>query len=213
MDAIDVGDVLGFRPRLTKMEGLPCYGAPPKILFLVTAYDPDDHPDRSAAKAEERYQINETRASCLRLLKQALGPRFFGGFDRNPYTLERYPDLVVPRAVTAQGSYIETMRSYPICVATTGLHDSIGWKLAEYVAFGKAIVSEKLNYEVPGEFAPERNYLEFSSAEECVVAAERLLEDAGLRKAMMTSNTRYYEAYVRPDALVLNALLTALSRY
>lgn len=33
-----------------------------------------------------------------------------------------------------------------ICITTTGLHRSIGWKFAEYIAASKAIVTEKLNY-------------------------------------------------------------------
>jgi hypothetical protein len=102
-----------------------------------------------------------------------------------------------------------TMRSHPICVATTGLHGSIGWKLAEYVAFSKAIVTEKLHYSVTGDFGPNRNYLEFASPEDCAAAAVRLVEDRDLREALMLNNAAYYRAYVRPDALVANALARA----
>jgi hypothetical protein len=47
-----------------------------------------------------------------------------------------------------------------------GLYESNGWKLGEYVAGSKAIVSEHLHYDAPGNFSPEQNYLEFNSADE-----------------------------------------------
>lgn len=37
------------------------------------------------------------------------------------------------------------MKQSRICIATTGLHDSIGWKFAEYVVAGRTIVIEPLN--------------------------------------------------------------------
>jgi hypothetical protein len=101
------------------------------------------------------------------------------------------------------------MRSHAICVATTGLHGSIGWKLAEYVAFSKAIITEKLVYTVPGDFGPGRNYIEFASPEDCAAAAMRLVEDRGLRERLMLNNVAYYRAYLRPDALVGNAMARA----
>jgi hypothetical protein len=208
--ALDTGNRLGFEPRLSQMESTPDPQAAPNVLFLVAAYDPHDDPSRSREKIEDRTSINETRASCLRLLREALGPRFTGGFSRSRFTLERYPDLVIPPESTSQESYLRTLRSFPICVASTGLHGSTGWKLAEYVAFSKAILSERLVYGTPGSFEPGRNYIEFTSPEECLNGAVRLIEDAALRHEIMHNNAAYYQAYLRPDALVRNALTTAL---
>jgi hypothetical protein len=59
------------------------------------------------------------------------------------------------------------LRDYPICVATTGLHGSIEWKMAEYIAVSKAIVSEELNYSVSADFARGKNCLDFTTPEEC----------------------------------------------
>jgi hypothetical protein len=146
------------------------------------------------------------------LLKDALGPRFTGGFSHNRFTLEQYPDLLAPAGSTSQQNYLRTLQSFPICVASTGLHGSTGWKLAEYVAFSKAILSERLVYTTPGPFAPHRNYIEFTSPEECLSGALRLVEDTALRQQLMQSNAAYYGAYLQPDALVRNALTTALDR-
>lgn len=210
--ALDVNNVFGFQPRMRVMQSRPVPGTQPRVLFLVAAYDPYDGSARSAQNREETVLRNETRARCIALLRKELGSRFMGGFTPSRFALERYGKLVVTQVSTTQEGYLRALRDYPICVATTGLHGSSGWKLAEYVAFSKAIVSETLQYAVPGEFEPNRNFLEFTSAEQCVQASVRLIEDADLRRALMHNNERYYHACVRPDSLVLNALRTAMTR-
>jgi hypothetical protein len=208
-EAFDPGSTFGYKPRLKDMESPPEPKAEPRVLFLAATYDPNDDPGRTQDKIEDRMSVNEGRALCIRLLKAALGDRFTGGFAASEFARKHYPDLIVPASVTTQASYIATMRSHPICVATTGLHGSIGWKLAEYVAFSKAIVTEKLHYGVTGDFGPDRNYLEFAEPEDCAAAAVRLVEDRELRERLMLNNAAYYRAYVRPDSLVANALARA----
>jgi hypothetical protein len=210
--ALDTNNRFGFQPRLPQMEAPPNLRADPNVLFLVAAYDPHDDPARSQEKIDDRIYINETRARCLRLLKDALGARFTGGFSHSRFTAEQYPDLVVPAGSTSQPRYLRTLQSFPICVASTGLHGSTGWKMAEYVAFSKAILSERLVYETPGAFAPGKNYIEFTSPEECLNGAVRLIEDVALRQQLMRSNAAYYRDYLRPDALVRNALKIAIEK-
>jgi hypothetical protein len=208
--ALDTRNRFGFQPRLSQMESAPDLEAAPNVLFLAAAYDPYDDPQRSQEKIDDRICINETRARCIRLLKEALGPRFTGGFGCSPFTRERYADLIVPPESTSQEGYLRTLRSFPICIASTGLHGSTGWKLAEYIAFGKAVLSEPLVYDLPGRFASGRNYIEFTSPEECVAGAIRLIEDSSLRRQIMGNNAAYYRDYLRPDTLVRNALTRAL---
>lgn len=209
--AMDICNLLRFEPRLRHMEALPDFKTPPKVLFLVGCYDPHEDPTRTSDKIEERMRINEIRANCIRLLRKELGSRFHGGFSRSAFALAHYSDLVVPETEkTDQHSFLQKFKEHSICVASMGLHGSNGWKLAEYVAHSKAIVSEKLHYWVPGNFVPERNYLEFSTAEGCVEAAVELMNNRELRNELMTNNALYYRSYLRPDSLVACALLTAL---
>jgi hypothetical protein len=212
LDALDAGNWLKYNPRVREFEALPEPDLPPKVLFLVTAYDPYDSPGRSKQKIEQMVGINDTRAKCIRILRRELGPRFFGGFNHNPYTIKAYREfLVQDNEVTRKRNYIRLLKSFPICIATTGLHGSIGWKFAEYVALAKAVVSERLNYQVPGDLQAGRNYLEFASPEQCAEQAVRLMEDREQRARLMFNNAVYYRSYQRPDSLVLNSLLKVLS--
>lgn len=213
LEALDAGNRLRFSGRLRHLEALPKPAMGPRVLFLVNAYDPHARRDRSPRKVEEYRAINEMRARCIRRLRAAFGSRFLGGFSHNAYTERAYPDLLVERhAVTRRRHYLRTLAGHPICVATTGLHGSTGWKFAEYVATARAIVSEPLTYEVPGPLAEGDHYLAFRDPDGCAEACARLVEDHDLRTRLMVANARYYRSHLRPDVLVLNTLLEAFCR-
>ena len=212
LDFVDSRNVLKYNPRVRHFESLPAYRLPPKVLFLAAVHDPYSRADRSREKIEEMTAINDTRAKCIQVLRKELGPAFLGGIIRNAYAVKSYKaSLVQDSEMTRKRRYVGLLRSFPICIATTGLHGSIGGKFGEYVALSKAIVSERLNYEVPGELQPGRNYLEFVSPEQCAEQCIRLIEDRDERHRLMLNNALYYQSHLRADSLVLNSLLKVLS--
>ncbi|HEU4871110.1 MAG TPA: glycosyltransferase, partial [Pyrinomonadaceae bacterium] len=75
----------------------------------------------------------------------------------------------------------------------------------------RAIVSEKLNYQAPGDFSPNRHYLEFEYPDRCVEQVGKLLSDADLRERIMRNNFEYYERYLRPDSMIRRTLNIALT--
>lgn len=209
----DTNNKLKFFPRARNMYSFPKEYPEKKVLFMVTAYDPYDNPDRPKEKIEERISNNEFRAKCVQLLRNKLRDKFYGGFIHNHYTHKNYKNFLLDYSQNGMKSnYIKILKNFPICIATTGLHGSIGWKLAEYVAFSKAIVSEKLRFKIPGDFRKEKNFLEFTSQDECLEQSIRLLSNERLLNDIMINNSIYYQHYVRPDMLVLNSITLALKR-
>ena len=158
---------------------------------------------------KEREAINKKRIELVRALKKKYGKMFIGGIKNDAYARNVCPDLVLDEKLTRKKRYLSIMKKCGICIATTGLHESTGWKFAEYVAAGKAIVSEPLHYEVFGEFIAGKNYLEFNSTEECINQIEILLSDSKLRHFIEKANRKYYKNYERPDKQIQNALLLA----
>jgi len=173
---------------------------------MVNAWDPNA-PGVTPEKEAERHDINEMRARTISTLRRELGARFIGGFVRSEYSMWTYPGLLLPDdSVSMKRNYISLLREFPICIATTGLHGSIGWKLAEYVAFSKAIVSEKLRFTVPHGFVAGSNYLEFESTEECLDRVRALLANDTLRRGIMMRNWEYYNTFLAPELLVAETL-------
>ncbi len=203
-----VGDALDV-PTVRSLSCAPIPELAPKALFLARTWAPgEDH-----LRDDDVRDINDFRAQCIRVLRRSLGSRFLGGFARTAYACKAYPDCVVDGNVNTQrAQYLKRLRRYPVCVATTGLWESIGWKFGEYIAFSRAIAAERLRFELPGPIAPGKNYLEFDTVDGCVETVGRLLDDDTLRRQMMENNWRYYVEYGSPDAVVARVLHAALTR-
>lgn len=173
------------------------------VLLLTRTWDPRRvKPHR----AEMRAAMNATRVDSIRALRAELGPRFVGGLSPTADARRDYPDLVADDRIVKKAAYLTAMRSAAVCIASRGLLDTNGWRLAEYVAASRAIVTEPLAHTVPGDFAPDRNYLEFSTPSDLVDAVHLLLKDDERRAAMRAANHAYYVEHVRPDALVARTL-------
>ncbi len=170
------------------------------ILFMCRLWDEKGTEIKNSEDlALERKQINETRINIIRTLKRKYGSYFTGGVEDSEVSRELCPDLILSRKITNRRNYMRIMRESAICIATTGLHQSIGWKFAEYVASGKAIVSEPLKYDVIGDLKSGENYLTFSTTKECINAVDKLLLNAELYDSMCKANQTYYYNYQRPD--------------
>lgn len=200
-----------FSSSVSEISFPPSFASSPRVLFFARGWDPkarevSDFPELQ----EERFRINETRAQCIRMLRAELGSEFSGGLAVSKFSAREYPDILVKdERLTHRAAYLSLVREHPICIATYGLHKSNGWKLGEYVAMSRAIVSEPLAYAVPGDFREGKHFVAFDSPESCVSAVLLLREDSERRAAMMQANQDYYRQWLRPDRLVGRALVTA----
>ena len=202
-----------FVPEVDKMCADPQPDAPSRVLFMVRAWDPEQDKNLSPAVKADRRSINEMRAECVRLLRKTYGARFTGGFEHTKYAIQHFKDVLLENPQWAQkGNYLKLMKTHPICIATKGLHGSVGWKFGEYVAFSKAIVSETLQFDPPEGFAQGSHYLAFSTPEGCIEATETLMSDAALRSRLMQNNHDYYLQYLKADRLVWRTLVMAKTR-
>lgn len=189
-----------FYPAANKMNN---------ILFLARLWDPADV--QQDHLKSEREAINNYRVSCMKSCLKEFKQHFTGGLQMDAFSLKYCRELVMPFSLTKRDVYLDTVKQSNICIATTGLHDSIGFKMGEYVAASRAIVSEPLLYALPGRFENRRNYFSFLNEEELLSNIYFLFKNKDALMETMQNNYRYYHHYVRPDILVLNTLLTVSS--
>ncbi|MBR9913762.1 MAG: hypothetical protein GYB32_02865 [Algicola sp.] len=188
--------VFEFGPRINSTN---------KVLFLCRLWNPNDVV--SEQLKSQRAKINSDRMAFVRACQKEFGKNFTGGIQIDDYSNVVAKDVLVPHSITNKKSFLQAIKDHNVCVATTGLHDSIGWKFAEYVAASRAIVSEPLMYELPGEFKTASNFLDFSNTEELIENIVRLFENKDLMQSMMHQNHQYYQQYVASDKMILNTLL------
>lgn len=178
-----------------------------RILFLTRLWDPDECV--TEAGKNERIRINSDRIEIINALRKKYGDRAVTGLSDTPLARRLAPELIMDGSYTKRANYIKLLHSSDICIASTGLHSSIGWKTGEYVAAAKAIVTEPFAYEVTGDFEYGKNCLTYVTPRECLDAVETLIGNPDALYGMKKENEKYYRAYLSPDALVRNTLKIA----
>ncbi len=180
------------------------YEQPPeRPVTQAVLFQPKVIPQKRIPNFEER--IIQPRVELVRRLKKEFGHSFWGGVIPNAFTLQHFPDAIT-NCPTRRRDYINLCKRALVTVYTRGYHDSLAYKLPEYLAASKCIVAEPLRNELPTPLIPGIHYLEFNSAEECLDQCARLLDDHVAANEMRSRNWEYYQAEVRPSQHVANLL-------
>lgn len=195
----------GLKSRLNELPALiPEFELPPEagtkrqICYRTRVYD------QTHSRKE-----NDMRVATIRALKQNFGDGFVGGLRSSAYARRHYPDCIFPQELDWRG-HLALVKSSMICVSTSGLHDSSDWKIPEYLAASRCVVTEHVKYDLPSPLIDGVHLLGFSSPDECVAACERILEDARLANALRRNGFDYYRAHVQPEQTMRRCLDTAL---
>ncbi len=194
---------LSVVPPQRALERAPTQPAIPAVIFQTRLWEESDVGPTAA-------EINQSRVSILRALRESLGPQFHGGLVPTPLAKRNFPDLLAP-AGGQKSKYLKTAQSRLVGVYTEGLHHSTAWKLGEYIAASQCIAAEKPRNALPKKLIEGTHYLPFSTPEECVAACRRLLNDESLAQSMRRENHTYYVEELAPDAWVRNRIKEALS--
>ncbi|MDC1379404.1 hypothetical protein N8273_02070 [Algibacter sp.] len=210
-----------------KYENIPSPSNEPyKILYSVRLWNPDTVKKENISKGYpnlnefdvsrvfEKWQSNlenvtKQRIEIARSLKETFGDTLIGGISGDPYSIKMAPDLIASETITMKYNFMKLLKTNVICVSSEGLHHSIGWKFAEFVAASKAIITDKLRYSLPGDFEKNKNYLEYGNIDELINQTSSLLKDRALINQIEIKNYDYYKNYIKPDRLVLNSLKEA----
>jgi hypothetical protein len=155
--------------------------------------------------AGESDLLNRERVEMVRALKRAFGARFIGGLVPTAFAREHFPDDLTPHS-SKYADYLRIKKRCLISVYTRGVEHSLAFKLGETVAASQCLVSVPLRYQLPRPLEAGRHYLEFETAEQCIDACQRLLDDPVLAREMRHANHRYYREQVEPAAHLARVL-------
>ena len=197
-DLNNIRAFLGTLP-IGDYEQSPSHPLNTVVMFQTRVWSPGE------MKSDVEEETNQPRADLARRLKREFRSRFWGGLVATPHAKRYYPDAIT-NLPSRRSQYIALSKRALIGVYTRGLHDSLAFKLPEYLAASKCIVGEALRNELPTPLVPDVHYLRFASADECVEQCTRLLEDSHLAEEMRYDNWEYYQSEVRPVRLLTKCL-------
>lgn len=145
---------------------------------------------------------NPLRALFMRTCKK-LGIDFEGGFyisqSGNSSATDGYEDLLLAQRVELKDYIVKTRQSMFVYNVPSCLNCH-GWKLGEFLAMGKSIISAPLYNELPGD--GKQIMLSVDSEEELEDAIELLTKDTEKRKIFEANALTYYKKYVSPEAVI-----------
>ncbi len=119
-----------------------------------------------------------------------------------PKYKEIYKDFIYNQRLSMDDYIQKTKES--VCVFNTpSVCACHGWKLAEYLCMGKAIISTPLSREMPGEGLVHGKNVHFvSRAEDIFDAVVRINSDEAYRKHLEMGARKYYEEWLAHERVV-----------
>lgn len=188
--------------RLTLQRGFEDWYSPgptdPDYVFF-TAWAWAKHPE-----------VNPPRAEFVRIAQRMPGLRFDGGFaPRRRGSMPELSDVTAPSKFRFY-DYLDRMKRSCVAFNTPAVHRCLGWKLGEFLALGKAIISLPLPGEVPEPLVHgEHMHFVSGDAAETSDALSRLRSDHAYRRKLERNARDYYERLLSPPAMVGRVLRSA----
>lgn len=114
---------------------------------------------------------------------------------------EMYKGLILHKRIS-MNEYLKKIKRSAIVFNTPSVCGCHGWKLCEFLAMGKAIISTPLTNIMPGNFKAGNNYLEVNSKEEIHDAIVFFQKHPDKRLEMEKNNKEYFNDFLSPEAVV-----------
>lgn len=126
---------------------------------------------------------------------------FFASIDHPQY--EEFKHLIFSNRYPVN-EYVEKTKQSFIAFNTPAVHDCHGWKLGEYLAMGKAIVSTPLSNKLPKDLVHGTSIHVISNPEELKNSISLIIGDNAYRQKLEDESKNYFNTYASPKAVIEN---------
>ncbi len=175
-------DIRAFPKSVTDNNG--------KVIFHTRLWNPNNHSDFEEKKRRENQ--NEFRIEACRIIKKNFKNVSVGLFQ-DELSVKIASDVLLDIKKTSKKEYFKSLRNADIGIADDGLKDTPGWKIGEYLLFGKAIITTPLKVVLDNfEKVNNRNaYLELPEKIEYLLEGKRYLK-------VGENNLKWSSTYLHP---------------
>ena len=164
------------------------------VFFCSTLWYNDDY------NQNDRH-LNARRANFIRACKEREDIRFEGGFvpQQGRSSVELFRDCLSETSYPYY-SWLQKTKQSALVFNTPAFWDCHGWKLGEYLALGKAIISTPLSNELP---APLTHGVNIHFVEDNIdsmkEAINYIIQNPDYKKHLEQGAREYWEAYGTPE--------------
>ncbi len=155
-------------------------------------------------------ETNAYRADFMRAVKGIPGLRFEGGFAPRPDKAYLGYDDLIGEAFEPLETYMVKIKQSLVVFNTPAVKRCHGWKLPEFLAWGKAIISTPLERMLPAPLVDGEHLLITDGTRADMEAKIRLLmSDPVLRTRLERNAHQYYMDYLAADKVIARILQQA----
>ncbi|MBO2544295.1 glycosyltransferase [Salegentibacter sp. BDJ18] len=151
---------------------------------------------------EKERATNQSRSNFIVACKELNGLEFEGGFaPRSDRKKTGFEELIDKRI--GFENYVEKIEYSIVVFNTPAVEHCHGWKLAEFLALGKAIISTKHINELQAPLI-HGEHIHYTSGEKDDVkkAIQILIEDEEYRLLLERNARKYFEDHIHPEAVL-----------
>lgn len=171
---------------------------------LVPGVSANDYVFYVAWPWKKHAEVNPPRARFMRACKATPGIQFEGGFVRRRRSdVPDIEDVTAERTRYPFRTWVERTQRSALVFNCPAVHGCLGWKLGEFLALGKAIVSLPIQRRMPAQLEHgEQVHFVDDRPEAIQEGVTRLLSDASYRKRLESGARAYYDRYLAPESVV-----------
>ena len=198
------------KPRTTAWRALPATlrrqsRRQPVSAYVASPPAPDDAPIAYVGSWWGRHPEANLDRQAFVVAAAATG-RFVGGFVGSAGTT--LPPEVAGHATApvAHPDYLALVRRSLVVFNHPAVHGCLGWKLGEFLALGKAIITTPVDRLLPAPLEHGEHWHVVTDPAEIPDALGRLAADGAYRARLETGARRYWEEHLAPAAMVRRML-------
>lgn len=146
--------------------------------------------------------VTEIRKSIIIILKRLeknKSIKFIGGFSKRRFGYHKGLKELSTDRIYNHTNYLKALKKAGFVINTPAVHDCLGWKLGEYLALGKTIISLPLGRAMPGDFIVGKHYHEIKEIGELENAVNEIVINESYRSNLAKNAKMYYDSYLGPE--------------
>ncbi len=156
-------------------------------------------------------ETNNNRAKFIEACKVNNKIDFVGGFaprkDNNDFGFE---NLILQNSITLK-KYIENIKKSAIVFNTPAVLFCHGWKLGEFLALGKVIITTNHVNVLPAELIDYEHLLYLDHEKNIEFKIDEILSNPELKSKLETNSRQYYDDNLSPEKVIEKLVKKAIS--
>lgn len=145
---------------------------------------------------------NTNRALFIQNCKKNADVSFEGGFAaRSNGDNLGFDDMIYSKKIPLK-LYIQKIKKSALVFNTPAVLNCHGWKLGEFLALGKAIISTSHYNELPKELKHDKHLIYANNQQEIEQAINRLIKDPKIKKRLEFQSRNYFNEFLAPVKVI-----------